>query len=106
MLCNPCFNSSEVIKFRLIIRVTSVGVLYGFDEGSMSIQTHAVCVSVQEAPGMTKVQQWQETCYGTDSGIQSGATTVRSDKTTTEYSTQKFSTTFAENPAGTQTRAA
>ncbi len=44
MLCNPCFNSSEVIKFCLIIRVTSVGVLYGFDEGSMSIQTHAVYV--------------------------------------------------------------
>lgn len=59
---------------------------------------------MQEAPGMMKVQQWQETCYGTDSGIQSGATTVRSDKTTTEYSTQKFSTTFAENPADVESQ--
>lgn len=61
-----------------------------------------VCLSVAEAPGTVKVTEWQQTYYGTDSGIQSGATTVRSDEEGTEYSNKKFTyaTTFTENPAG------
>ncbi|XP_056108708.1 junction plakoglobin a isoform X1 [Rhinichthys klamathensis goyatoka] len=54
-----------------------------------------------EAPGTVKVTEWQQSYYGTDSGIQSGATTVRSDENGTEYSNKKFTytTTFTENPA-------
>ncbi len=76
----------------------------------MSIQTHVVyvCVSVAESPGAAKVEAWQHTYYGTDSGIQSGATTVRSDEDGTGYSTKKitYSTTITETPAGAQSRAA
>lgn len=61
-----------------------------------------MCVSVAEAPGSVKVTEWQQSYYGTDSGIQSGATTVRSDEGGREFSTKNFtySTTFTENPAG------
>ncbi|XP_048028493.1 junction plakoglobin a [Megalobrama amblycephala] len=54
-----------------------------------------------EAPGAVKVTEWQQSYYGTDSGIQSGATTVRSDEDGTEYSTKKitYTTTITENPA-------
>uniref|UniRef100_A0A8C7CVX8 Junction plakoglobin a n=1 Tax=Oncorhynchus kisutch TaxID=8019 RepID=A0A8C7CVX8_ONCKI len=51
-----------------------------------------------------KVKEWQETYYAGDSGIQSGATTVRTDDDGTEYSTKQYSTVtttiVSENPAG------
>ncbi|XP_071393220.1 junction plakoglobin a [Centroberyx affinis] len=50
-----------------------------------------MAMQMGEPEGMTKVAQWQETYYGTDSGIQSGATTVRDDDGT-EYSTSKHYT--------------
>lgn len=61
-----------------------------------------ICASVAEAPGSVKVTEWQQSYYGTDSGIQSGATTVRSDQDGREYSNKNFtySATFTENPAG------
>ncbi|XP_051532667.1 junction plakoglobin-like [Myxocyprinus asiaticus] len=54
-----------------------------------------------EHAGSVKVSEWQQSYYGTDSGIQSGAATVRSDDGGTEYSTKKFiyTSTLAENPA-------
>lgn len=59
-----------------------------------------VCVSVTEPTGVTKVTEWH-TFYGTDSGIQSGANTVRSDDDGTEYSKKlTYSATYTENPAG------
>ncbi|XP_016104009.1 junction plakoglobin-like [Sinocyclocheilus grahami] len=63
-------------------------------------------IHLAEAPGAVKVTEWQQSYYGTDSGIQSGATTVRSDKDGTEYSTKKFSysTTFSENPADVESQ--
>ncbi len=82
-----------------------MGVLYGFDETEAICPFKLMlymCVSVAEAPGADKVKAWQQTYYGTDSGIQSGATTVRSDEDGTEYSTKKitYSTTITETPAG------
>uniref|UniRef100_A0A671PHS0 Junction plakoglobin-like n=1 Tax=Sinocyclocheilus anshuiensis TaxID=1608454 RepID=A0A671PHS0_9TELE len=85
-LCNPCLialrssvHHIPCFKFCLIIIVTSVGVLYGFDETEAIDEFKLVlymCVSVAEAPGTVKVSEWQQSYYGTDSGIQSGATTV------------------------------
>lgn len=40
--------------------------------------------------GVVKVAEWQQTMYGLDSGIQSGATTVRDDDG--EYTTSKHYT--------------
>lgn len=60
-----------------------------------------VCV-VGEHDGMVKVAEWQKTYYTTDSGIQSGATTVRTDDDGTEYN-RKYTytkTTVTESPAG------
>lgn len=51
------------------------------------------------ASGMTRVKEWQQTTYGVDSGIQSGATTIRDDDgeyTTTRY--VKTSTITREEP--------
>lgn len=77
---------------------------YGFIKKKVmdQLKSCCVCVSVAEAPGAMKVTEWQQSYYGTDSGIQSGATTVRSDEDGTEYSTKKitYTTTFTENPAG------
>lgn len=89
----------------MILGVTSEGVFYGFAETLVDQPKSCcvyVCVSVAEAPGSVKVTEWQQSYYGTDSGIQSGATTVRSDEEGTEYSTKKFTytTTITENPAG------
>uniref|UniRef100_A0A673JUC5 Junction plakoglobin-like n=1 Tax=Sinocyclocheilus rhinocerous TaxID=307959 RepID=A0A673JUC5_9TELE len=89
-LCNPCLialrssvHHIPCFKFCLIIIVTSVGVLYGFDKTEAIDQFKLVlymCVSVAEAPGTVKVSEWQQSYYGTDSGIQSGATTHRNLK--------------------------
>ena len=61
-------------------------------------------MAVGEREGLVKVTEWQKTYYAGDSGIQSGATTVRSDDDGTEYSTKKYTytTTVTENPAGKQ----
>ncbi|KAK7119624.1 hypothetical protein R3I94_021447 [Phoxinus phoxinus] len=56
-------------------------------------------MNLAEAQGMEKVAQWQQSLYGTDSGIQSGATTVRSDKNGTEYS-KKFTSTTTTTTTG------
>lgn len=47
------------------------------------------CVTVGDA-GVAKVAEWQHTMYGLDSGINSGATTVRDDDG--EYTTSKHYT--------------
>lgn len=56
---------------------------------------------------MVKVAEWQQTYYASDSGIQSGATTVRDDESSTEYSSSRKytgSTTTSTNiPAPTAT---
>lgn len=49
------------------------------------------CVTVGERDaGVAKVAEWQHTMYGLDSGINSGATTVRDDDG--EYTTSKHYT--------------
>lgn len=59
-----------------------------------------VCV-VGERDGAVKVTEWQKTYYTTDSGIQSGATTVRGDDDGTEYSRKHtYTSTVIEHPAG------
>ncbi|XP_077427192.1 junction plakoglobin a [Vanacampus margaritifer] len=53
--------------------------------------------------GVTKVTEWQETRYGIDSGIQSGANTVRDDDG--DFSTSKqytMTTTVTTEPADSQ----
>lgn len=45
--------------------------------------------AVSEADSVVKVAEWQQTYYASDSGIQSGATTVRDDESSTEYSSSK-----------------
>lgn len=45
--------------------------------------------AVSEADSVVKVAEWQQTYYASDSGIQSGATTVRDDESSTEYSGHK-----------------
>lgn len=49
-----------------------------------------MCVvsAVSEAESVLKVAEWQQTYYATDSGIQSGATTMQDDEST-EYSNDK-----------------
>lgn len=53
--------------------------------------------------GMVKVKEWNQSYYGHDSGIQSGATTIRDDdgdyKTTTRYVTT--TTVTKEQPGET-----
>ena len=44
---------------------------------------------MSEADSVVKVAEWQQTYYATDSGIQSGATTVLDDESSTEYSGRK-----------------
>lgn len=38
---------------------------------------------------MIKVAEWQQTYYASDSGIHSGATTVRDDESSTDFSGRK-----------------
>lgn len=44
---------------------------------------------MSEADSMMKVAEWQQTYYASDSGIHSGATTVRDDESSTDYSGRK-----------------
>lgn len=46
-------------------------------------------LAVSEADSVVKVAEWQQTYYSSDSGIQSGATTVRDDESSTVYSGRK-----------------
>lgn len=63
-------------------------------------ELNCVCV-VGEHDGVVKVKEWQKTYYTTDSGIQSGATSMRTDNDGTEFSKKySYSTSVAENPAG------
>lgn len=64
-----------------------------------------LCFSVSEMDsGMVKVKEWNQSYYGHDSGIQSGATTIRDDdgdyKTTTRYVTT--TTVTKEQPGETK----
>ncbi|XP_039980221.1 junction plakoglobin isoform X3 [Xiphias gladius] len=43
-------------------------------------------MQMSEADSVVKVAEWQQTYYASDSGIQSGATTVQDDEISTEYS--------------------
>ncbi|KAM3865289.1 junction plakoglobin a [Diretmus argenteus] len=67
----------------------------------MSSHNASSCFLVGDPEGIVKVAEWQQTYYGTDSGIQSGATTVKDDGT--EYSTTKHyvttTTVTSEEPA-------
>ncbi|XP_029365107.1 junction plakoglobin-like isoform X2 [Echeneis naucrates] len=46
-------------------------------------------MQMSEANSVVKVAEWQQTFYASDSGIQSGATTVQDDESSTEYSSSK-----------------
>lgn len=55
----------------------------------MSDPSHVLFPAVSEADSVVKVAEWQQTYYASDSGIQSGATTVLDDESSTEYSGRK-----------------
>lgn len=55
----------------------------------MSYASHVLLPVVSEADSVVKVAEWQQTYYASDSGIQSGATTVHDDESSTEYSGRK-----------------
>ncbi|KPP63025.1 junction plakoglobin-like [Scleropages formosus] len=65
-------------------------------------------LQVSEAEGTMKVTEWQKTIYSTDSGIQSGATTVRSfsDDDGLEHGSKKYTltTTVTEIPADVESQ--
>ncbi|KAK5884251.1 hypothetical protein CesoFtcFv8_018091 [Champsocephalus esox] len=46
-------------------------------------------MQMTETDSVVKVAEWQQTYYASDSGIQSGATTVLDDESSTEYSGRK-----------------
>lgn len=57
--------------------------------------------------GVLKVEQWQDTMYGIDSGIQSGATTVvrdDDDYTTSKHYTVTTTTVTREEPGKTTSK--
>ncbi|XP_053491490.1 junction plakoglobin a isoform X2 [Ictalurus furcatus] len=59
-----------------------------------------MAMQMGERDGAVKVTEWQKTYYTTDSGIQSGATTVRGDDDGTEYSKKyTYTSTVTEHPA-------
>ncbi|KAG7492439.1 hypothetical protein MATL_G00014360 [Megalops atlanticus] len=64
-----------------------------------------MAMQMSESEGTVKVQEWQQTYYAGDSGIQSGATTVRDDDGS-DYSTKKYTvtTTVIENPADVESQ--
>lgn len=62
--------------------------------------TSLLLSAVSEADSMIKVAEWQQTYYASDSGIHSGATTVRDDESSTNYSgRKKYSSGSAAAPA-------
>lgn len=55
---------------------------------------------MSEAEGAVKVEEWQQTFYASDSGIQSGATTIR-DEEESEFSKKySVSASAAESATG------
>ncbi|XP_036406186.1 junction plakoglobin a [Megalops cyprinoides] len=65
-----------------------------------------MAMQMSESEGTVKVQEWQQTYYAADSGIQSGATTMRDDDGS-DYSTKKYTvttTTVVENPADVESQ--
>ncbi|GAA6102447.1 junction plakoglobin a [Tachysurus ichikawai] len=59
-----------------------------------------MAMQMGEHDGMMKVTEWQKTYYTADSGIQSGATTVRTDDDGTQYNKKyTYTSTVTENPA-------
>lgn len=88
-------------KERLALRLTArsrlslaagVQPMYHFTIVAVDITGCSRCVlfsAVSEADSVVKVAEWQQTYYATDSGIQSGATTVQDDESSTEYSGNK-----------------
>lgn len=65
----------------------------------------SLCSAVGERDSsMAKVEDWQNTMYGLDSGIQSGATTVTTDDgdyTTSKHYTVTTTTVTREEPSKT-----
>lgn len=61
--------------------------------------------AVSEADSMMKVAEWQQTYYASDSGIHSGATTVRDDESSTDYSGRKKYSGSSTTPAANTTAA-
>ncbi|KAL0992445.1 hypothetical protein UPYG_G00093390 [Umbra pygmaea] len=55
-------------------------------------------MQMSESEGTVKVAEWQQTYYASDSGIQSGATTMREDEGT-EYSASKYNATMETSAA-------
>ncbi|KAI1887123.1 hypothetical protein AGOR_G00202890 [Albula goreensis] len=64
-----------------------------------------MAMQMSEAEGTVKVAEWHQTYYAGDSGIQSGATTVRDDDGS-DYSNKKYTvtTTVIENPADVESQ--
>lgn len=89
--------------YRWVVVVVAVADSCGSGSSSSSISIWCQpCVAVSEADSVVKVAEWQQTYYASDSGIQSGATTVRDDESSTEYSGRKKytgSTTTSTAPA-------
>ncbi|KAK3533536.1 hypothetical protein QTP70_023322, partial [Hemibagrus guttatus] len=98
-------------KFRIEVRIFVFGDVYrevlifgltlsqGSNDGNAKLMRD--CKVLGEHDGVMKVTEWQKTYYTTDSGIQSGATTVRTDDDGADYS-KKYTyttTTVTENPA-------
>lgn len=72
---------------------------------NLSICTSVLLSTVSEADSMMKVAEWQQTYYASDSGIHSGATTVRDDESSTDYSGRKKYTGSSTTPAANTTGA-
>lgn len=73
----------------MALAVLVVVVVVVAAEVLVSDVSHVLPPAVSEADSVVKVAEWQQTYYASDSGIQSGATTVRDDESSTEYSGRK-----------------
>lgn len=64
----------------------------------------SLCSAVGEMKsGTVKVEEWQQTMYGLDSGIQSGANTIRDDDDMLTSRHYTMTTTVTrENPGGSK----
>ncbi|XP_062868676.1 junction plakoglobin a [Trichomycterus rosablanca] len=58
-----------------------------------------MAMQMRDRESVGKVSEWQSTYYATDSGIQSGATTVRTDDGSNFHKKYTLTTTGKENPA-------
>lgn len=55
---------------------------------------------MSEAEGAVKVEEWQQTFYASDSGIQSGATTIRDEEESESFKKYSVSAGAVENATG------